>query len=181
MVSRWGAVLRGAAATGLRKALRSASRQGTSSASRSPERSSQSPGSRSYPGDFVGRASVAYTPSPDGRADPGEIVWGWVPYEEDSTRGKDRPALVIGRDGPWVLALMLTSRDHDRSAWRDARGAVWHDIGSGDWDRQGRASEVRLDRVLRLDPDGIRREGGQLDHDRFDQVAVRLRALHGWD
>ena len=67
----------------------------------------------SYPGDFTGTARVEYAPHGDDRADPGEVVWGWVAFEEDHSRGKDRPALVVGRDGSWVLALMLTSRDHD--------------------------------------------------------------------
>jgi len=39
----------------------------------------------------------SYDPHPDGLADPGEAVWGWVPYEEDFGRGKDRPVLIIGR------------------------------------------------------------------------------------
>lgn len=169
MASSWGRVLRRAATTGLRSVVRSTSR----------------PASRgSYPGDFHGSATITYAPEPNGSADPGEIVWGWVPFEEDSTRGKDRPALVVGDDGPWVLALMLTSKDHDapdRSRRDDRGGMVWHDIGSGDWDRRERPSEVRLDRVLRLDPDAIRREGGRLDRARFDDVATRLRALHGWE
>ena len=41
---------------------------------------------------------VVYAPDLDGRADPGEIVWTWVVYEDDPTRGKDRPVLVVGRD-----------------------------------------------------------------------------------
>ncbi len=41
---------------------------------------------------------LVYSPNLDGRADPGEIVWTWVTYEEDPTRGKDRPVLVVGRD-----------------------------------------------------------------------------------
>ncbi len=28
-----------------------------------------------YPGDFTGRLVPAYDPKPDGRPDPGEIVW----------------------------------------------------------------------------------------------------------
>lgn len=140
-----------------------------------------------YPGDFTGSARVEYGPSPDGDADPGEVVWGWVPFEEDHSRGKDRPALVVGRDGRWVLALMLTSRDHDGDADPGGTGEratppdlTWMDLGPGDWDARGRPSEVRLDRVLRLDPGGIRREGAVLDRRRFDEVAARLRALHGW-
>ena len=41
---------------------------------------------------------LVYSPNLDGRADPGEIVWTWVTYEEDPSRGKDRPVLVVGRD-----------------------------------------------------------------------------------
>ena len=67
----------------------------------------------SYPGDFTGPLTPEYAPDPDGRPDPGEIVWTWVPYEEDHSRGKDRPVLLVGRDGPWLLALQLTSKDHD--------------------------------------------------------------------
>lgn len=43
---------------------------------------------------------LVYAPSLDGRADPGEIVWTWVTYEEDPSQGKDRPVLVVGR-GTW--------------------------------------------------------------------------------
>ena len=43
---------------------------------------------------------VEYSPRPStAMADPGEIVWTWVAYEEDPTQGKDRPVLVVGRDG----------------------------------------------------------------------------------
>ena len=41
---------------------------------------------------------LVYAPDLDGRADPGEIVWTWVVYEDDPTKGKDRPVLVVGRD-----------------------------------------------------------------------------------
>jgi hypothetical protein len=133
---------------------------------------------REYPGDFEGKPELVYAPHPDGHADPGEIVWTWVPYEEDHTRGKDRPVLVIGTDGPWLLALILTSKDHDRDAADEARhGRVWLDIGSGGWDAQGRPSEVRLDRVLRIDPHAVRREGATIDEAIFTQVADGIRAL----
>ncbi len=70
---------------------------------------------------------------------------------------------------------MLTSKDHDRDAADEARhGRRWMDIGSGGWDRRGRPSEVRLDRLLRLDVAAIRREGAALDRRLFDQV---IRAL----
>ncbi len=133
------------------------------------------PGSPAYPGDFTGTVHAIYQPSLDGDADPGEIVWTWVPFEEDHTRGKDRPALVVGRDGRWLLGLMLTSKDHDRDAADEARwGRRWLDIGSGPWDSRGRDSEVRLDRVLRLDPGAVRREGAIMDRATFDRVATAI-------
>lgn len=73
-------------------------------------------------------------PLNDEQADPGEIVWTWVPYEEDHTQGKDRPALIIGRDGRWLLALQVTSQDHDRDVEQEAHaGRYWEDIGTGGW------------------------------------------------
>jgi hypothetical protein len=136
-----------------------------------------------YPGDFTGTATVDYAPLDDRVPDPGEIVWTWVPFEENHTIGKDRPVLVVGYDGPYPLALMLTSKDHDEVAAREsdaARGRDFVDIGSGSWDRLGRPSEVRTDRVIRLDPDAVRREGGVLDRTRFEEVAAHLRRNRGW-
>ena len=133
-----------------------------------------------YPGDFEGTVQVEYTPHPDdGVADPGEIVWTWVPFEEDISRGKDRPVLVVGWDEPFLLALILTSKDHDRDAADEARwGRVWLDIGSGTWDKENRPSEVRLDRVLRIDPQQVRREGAVIGESIFDQVAAGLHNLN---
>ncbi|GAA1866730.1 type II toxin-antitoxin system PemK/MazF family toxin [Brevibacterium marinum] len=132
-----------------------------------------------YPGDYRGQVKVSYAPDLDGDADPGEVVWGWIPYEEDHSRGKDRPSLVVGKDGRWVLALMLTSQDHIPGGVgevREDRHARWMNIGSGDWDSQGRPSEIRLDRVIRLDPQSIRREGAVLPREIFDQVARNVDA-----
>ncbi|MDN4160055.1 type II toxin-antitoxin system PemK/MazF family toxin [Nocardioides abyssi] len=118
-----------------------------------------------------------HAPRADGRADPGEVVWAWVPYEEDASRGKDRPVLVLARTGSGpderLLALMLTSKDHDRDAADEARwGRYWMDVGTGGWDRQGRPSEVRLDRLLVLDPSAVRREGAALARGTFDAVVA---------
>ena len=124
---------------------------------------------------------VAYRPRADGRPDPGEIVWTWVPYDEGDGRGKDRPVLVIGRRGEDLLGLMLTSKDHDRDAADEARhGRLWTDLGSGAWDARGRPSEVRLDRLLELDPAAVRREGAALDRARFDRVVAQARQVQGW-
>ncbi|MGX1160908.1 PemK-like, MazF-like toxin of type II toxin-antitoxin system [Arthrobacter sp. SLBN-100] len=130
-----------------------------------------------YPGDYRGRFSLRYAPQPDGEPDPGEVVWAWVPYEEDSTRGKDRPVLVVGRNGGYLLGLMLTSKDRVPAS---AVSRDYLDLGVGAWDRQGRPSEARLDRILQLRPDSIRREGSVLDRERFETVAAGLRWRHGW-
>ncbi|TJZ77914.1 type II toxin-antitoxin system PemK/MazF family toxin [Rhodococcus oryzae] len=117
---------------------------------------------------------VEYSPDLDGRADPGEVVWTWVTYEEDAHQGKDRPVLVVGRDGDTLLGLMLSSnaeRDGDRN---------WMGVGAGSWDSAGRPSWVRLDRVLDVPEAGIRREGAILDQRRFEQVATRLRSDFSW-
>jgi hypothetical protein len=131
-----------------------------------------------YPGDFRGRASLAYSPSPDGQPDPGEIVWTWVPYEEDHSQGKDRPVLLIGRNGQRLLALMLTSRDRNNASSSDKD---YVDIGHGPWDSRGRPSEVKLDRVLQLDRRDIRREGAVLGEREFSRVAAALRQTRGWN
>ena len=78
--------------------------------------------------------------------------------------------LLVGRDGDWLLGLMLTSKDHSRDSAGGIRGQRWLDIGSGPWDSRGRESEVRLDRVVRVDPTAVRREGAVMDAARFAEV-----------
>lgn len=117
---------------------------------------------------------LEYSPNLDGDADPGEIVWTWVEYEDDPAQGKDRPVLVVGRDGRTLLGLMLSSQ-RERNGRRH-----WLALGPGQWDRDARPSWIRLDRVLEVDEDGIRREGAILDRARFDRVAATLRRDYGW-
>ncbi len=117
-----------------------------------------------YPGDYRDMINFEYSPSLDGDADPGEIVWTWVPFEEDHSQGKDRPVLLVGRDGEYLLALMMTSKDHNNREHADPN---YLDIGSGPWDPQGRASEVKLNRVIRVRPDSMRREGAIMPEDTF--------------
>jgi hypothetical protein len=142
-----------------------------------PPRPGTSELSSPYAGDFHGRAKAGYSPNPDGTPDPGEVVWTWVPFEEDYSQGKDRPVLLIGHNGKRLLALMLTSKDRNNGSSRDA-GYV--DVGTGPWDSKGRPSEVKLDRILQIDPRDIRREGAVMGRAAFDRVAKALRQLHGW-
>ncbi len=120
------------------------------------------------------RRTLVYSPELDGRADPGEIVWTWVPYEDDPRNGKDRPVLVVGRDESTLDGLML-STNSDRDGQRH-----WFALGPGPWDRDRRPSWVRLDRVLTVAEGGIRREGAVLDRRRFDSIAAELRRHYGW-
>jgi hypothetical protein len=117
---------------------------------------------------------TVYNPHPDGDADPGEVVWTWVPYEENPRLGKDRPLLVVGRRGRALYGLLLSSNA------RHAADDGWLELGAGAWDTERRVSYVRLDRVLELSEDGIRREGAVLRQDQFERVAAVLRSRHDW-
>ena len=115
----------------------------------------------------------------DGDADPGEVVWTWVPYQEDASVGKDRPAVVIGAQGEGVYLLQLTSKDHSRDAAEEATaGRYWFDIGSGAWDPKGRPSEVRLDRALWVKATDVRREGSILPEVTWRRIVDALEEHH---
>ncbi len=171
------------------RALGSAVARQTGSTKVRPTRSRPAPSRRrrrrgaadDYPGDFTGIPTIVYAPNDDDHPDPGEIVWTWVPYEDDVHEGKDRPVLIIGWDKPWLLGLMLTSKDHHRDAADEARhGRYWMDLGAGDWDSQKRPSEVRLDRIIRVDPQKVRREGARLNPRLFREVAGAAKETNGW-
>ena len=138
--------------------------------------SSHSVDSSGYPGDYRGSIDFEYSPSMDGDADPGEVVWTWVPFEEDHSQGKDRPVILVGRDGEYLLALMMTSKDHNNREHADSN---YLDIGSGPWDPQGRASEVKLNRVIRVIPSQMRREGSIMPQETFRVIERAYTRLHG--
>ncbi len=119
---------------------------------------------------------IQYDPHPDGEPDPGEIVWAWVPYEEDATEGKDRPVLIISRGGDTLSVLQLSSKDHDVDEQQEANaGRFWIDIGSGVWDSKQRPSEVRTNRIIQVDIEDVRRDGAVLDRKHFEAVAAEVR------
>ena len=119
------------------------------------------------------RRVLLYDPQLDGLADPGEVVWTWVTFEEDAAQGKDRPVLVVSRDGSRLLALMLSSQR------RRSRDADWLALNTGAWDRLRRPSWLRLDRVLELAEADLRREGAVLAPAEFERVCDALRS-RGW-
>lgn len=118
---------------------------------------------------------IGYAPNRDGVPDAGEVVWTWVPYDENDGRGKDRPVLVIGRQSPdRVFAVRLTSKAHNGD----------HDylsIGTGAWDSRGRPSWVDIEQLYSVHHAGMRREAASLDLDRFARVAHALHRRYGWE
>lgn len=122
----------------------------------------------------VSTVHTSYNPSTDGDPDPGEIVWTWVPYEENDGRGKDRPVLIVAQEpGGTLLAVQLSSQNHDDQP-------DWVPVGTGRWDGEGRPSWAGIDRVLRVHPQGMRREAAALDREPFDAVVTALRRRHAW-
>ena len=121
-------------------------------------------GATTYRGNF----SLTYAPQNDREPDPGEVVWAWVSFEEDPSRGKDRPIVIVGEtpDGR-LAALMLSTRDHSQD-----RG--WIRIGTGAWDASARESWARFDRVLSVKAESVRREGSALPRPVFDRLAAAL-------
>ncbi len=113
---------------------------------------------------------IEYSPEMDGDADPGEVVWSWVPFEEDPKRGKDRPVVIVGRTGDDFAAVPLTSKNKGRNDHVP--------VGSGAWDPRGRKSWAKVDRLIAVDPSDVRREGAILDRQRFDQVVAKLGNYH---
>src|SRR3954447_9831092 len=111
---------------------------------------------------------IEYTPHQDGDPDPGEVVWTWVPFEEDVTLGKDRPVVIIGRHGALLSGVALTSKHKPRTI----------EVGTGPWDAAGRPSYAKVDRLLDIDPAQVRREGAALNRRRFDTVIEAVDRLH---
>lgn len=122
-----------------------------------------------------GLPEFSYQPVADNDADPGEVVWTWISYEEDPTQGKDRPVVVLARTGSDVVVAQLTSKNHDIDREQEAHwGRYWLAIGAGDWDPQGRVSSVRLDRLLLVSKRDVRREGATLDRATYNKVVTAI-------
>ena len=113
---------------------------------------------------------IRYTPNLNGDPDPGEVVWTWVPYRDDATRGKDRPVVVIGRSGDVLVAVPVTSKDKGRKDHVP--------IGTGGWDRRRRPSFAKVDRLITVYADDVRKEGGVLSRAMFEDVIAGVRAYH---
>lgn len=121
--------------------------------------------------DFRGPAIPEYAPEADHEPDPGEVVWAWVPFEEDPSQGKDRPLAIVGRaveKTQDLVCFLLSSKDR-------AGDDEWVSIGTGEWDAQRRTSWVNISRPLAVAPEAVRREGGELSREQFDAVVEAAR------
>lgn len=115
---------------------------------------------------------IFYSPDVDGQADPGEIVWIFAPTPGEA---QERALLVVGRSRyRGILGLLISPND------KHANDDNWIDIGSGQWDREGRRSWVRLDKLIQVPEHALRREGMLFPRGRFERVAAALRNDYGW-
>jgi hypothetical protein len=140
----------------------------SSGATKRPSPSSSRPTAHDIGTDGV---RIEYSPDLDGNADPGEVVWTWVPFEDDPSQGKDRPVVIVGRRGQHLVGVQLTSKQHDNEPQ--------FEVGTGQWDREGRTSYAKLERLLEIDPAQVRREGAVLPKPTFDGVVKGLERVHG--
>jgi hypothetical protein len=125
---------------------------------------------------------VEYSPDLDGDADPGEVVWTWVPYEDDPTKGKDRPVVIIGRVGSDLAGVPLTSKGHgNKGQSNKGQGEDTVAVGTGAWDRSGRPSYAKVDQLIVVRSSDVRREGSILDRTRFDAVVAGVGRHHELD
>ncbi len=123
--------------------------------------------------------SVVYSPAMDGQAESGEVVWFDAPAS--FTKGSsgdnvvvERPLLVVGRSSHVILGLLISSHSSH------ADQPNWLAIGSGDWEPSGKPCWLRMDRVVELTEDRIRRRGAVLPRRRFEMVANHLRDRYAW-
>lgn len=123
--------------------------------------------------------SVVYSPAMDGQAESGEVVWFDAPASFSKGVGGDnvvveRPLLVVGRSYHVILGLLISSHNSH------ADQPNWLAIGSGDWEPSGKPCWLRMDRVVELTEDKIRRRGAVLPRRRFEIVANHLRDRYAW-
>ena len=109
--------------------------------------------------------------------DPGNPDFLRDPYPVLAVLRATGPVLWHEPMGVW---LATTHESVSQVLRNRAFGRIWTDLGTGAWDARGRPSEVRLDRLLELTPESVRREGAALDRARFDRVVDEARRVQGW-
>jgi hypothetical protein len=78
----------------------------------------------------IGPVRMSYSPHTDGAPDPGEIVWTWVPFEENDGREWAEPAVDIPNSGSHTGMVSNPGPDARRAgpgiAWKERRAATRH-------------------------------------------------------
>ncbi len=116
------------------------------------------------------RRSRRAATGPGVQAQPGEIWWADVPYEDGSGH-KVRPCLVLRHQRRWVDVLKITSQDGS-----DRRDHV--EIPTQGWDRRAtHSSFLDLSHPYRVRPAAFQRRAGAVDDATWRQV----RQLHRTD
>lgn len=118
--------------------------------------------------------SIFFAPDMDGQADSGEVVWVWAPTDGVNAPPSERAVLVIGRTRTTVLGLLISPNPVH------AEEDSWLEIGSGEWDESGRQCWIRLDRILEISEEQVRRQGTLFPQRRFERIANRLRTVYHW-
>ncbi|AKE39686.1 PemK-like protein [Corynebacterium camporealensis] len=118
--------------------------------------------------------SLFFAPDIDGQADSGEVVWVWAPSDGKQAPPRERAVLLIGRTHTTVLGLLISANpEHGEED-------NWLEIGAGEWDESGRQCWIRLDRILEVSEEEVRRQGTLFPERRFQRIANRLRSRYHW-
>ena len=110
----------------------------------------------------------AYRPRhPDGHADPGEVVWARVPFEDDPTQGKDRPVLIVGRaTNGNLVGVQLSTKTHHAGSFPIEWGS-------------DKTSHLRPERFIQVDLTNYRKEGAYIKKPVFQEIVATLTKRHG--
>lgn len=96
---------------------------------------------------------------------PGEVVWTFLP--SDGGRLRDRPVLVLGRLGADVLVVTAADEQDEGRAVHRPEPAVG---------LPAELRSLRLDRVVALERDGLRRAGTVVDARTLRSIVAAWRA-----
>lgn len=118
--------------------------------------------------------SVFFTPDMDGQVDSGEVVWVCTPGETAHCAPQERAILVIARTRTEVIGLLISPNPQHTTEDN------WLEIGTGEWDEDGRECWIRMDRVIEVPETQIRRQGTLFPPRRFERIANQLRTEYHW-
>lgn len=99
-----------------------------------------------------------------GKAQPWEIWWAYVAFEDDVDCGKERPVLVLENGDVYVIALMITSHE-ERNMYGEYDVTKWHSAGLKN------PSTIRITRQLMLEESDLIYKMGDLQP--FDIAMLR--------